>query len=117
MGLDSIWVFDNEDAHHPKFDPPLRLVGGVFSCHGKYSFRGKVYSEMIEHITGSSLYQEEIPNEEIVEMSKKLSSFEMTEELWGEFRYYESQDISQFKDIVRMFKTYGDAGANLIGWW
>lgn len=117
MGLDSIWIFKDKKKHHPKFNPKLNLVGGMFSCHGKYSFRGKVYNTLIIEITGVSLYQECIPNAVIKQMSKKLSAFKMTDKKWGEYQMYSDQPLSEFNDIVRMFKEYADAGACLIGWW
>lgn len=112
MGLDSFWSKDKETVHL-EFDPPLNLCGGLFSGNGNGSFRGKVYSELIEWATGESLYQERIPNETVKDMARKLNGIEFQEFL--NMDYYCSEE--QWADLQRMFKAYADAGADLLGWW
>jgi hypothetical protein len=63
MGLDTYAVYPNDDDNdRGDFVPDdifsgINLCGGMFSGGGS-SFRGKVYSETIEHITGVNLYSE-----------------------------------------------------------
>lgn len=115
MGLDSFWVMPGEtDEHpveHPVFVPLLRLCGGMFSEHGRQSFRGKVYSPIIERLTGVSLYQDEIPNGIIQEIADKLDAADSSD--MGGY----GLDQDEFLDLQRMFRTYADAGATLRGWW
>jgi len=123
MGLDSMWVVPviNAKNEDPDFDPPLRLVGGVFSEHGRGSFRGKVYSDIIENITGVNLYQGTIPSPTIREMSEKLEAFELTEEFYEDNRIWVGQTFEEYSeqinDLKRMFAAYAKAGASLHGWW
>jgi hypothetical protein len=50
MGLDCFWV---RRGHKVTFDPPLNLVGRVFSGHGKGSFRGQIYANFIKSVSGT----------------------------------------------------------------
>jgi hypothetical protein len=121
MGLDNYWKLPKESEHHPDFNPPLHLIGGVFSCYGKHSFRGKVYSDIIEKITGVSLYQSEIPNTMIKEMAGKLQAFTPTEGFFQDYHRWTGETFEQFSDEIndlkRMFSAYAEAGACLLGWW
>lgn len=105
MGLDSMWSGSVEG----NFD----VCGGIFSGHGNSSFRGKVYNNLIEEVTGVSLYQEEIPNSTILEMGRKL----------GQIPFDDVKKIApnieqkEFFDVVLMFQTHGKAGHSLRGWW
>jgi hypothetical protein len=121
MGLDSMWVVPvvNAKNEDPDFDPELRLVGGAFSRHGKGSFRGKVYSDIIENITGVNLYHKTIPNPIIREMSEKLEAFELSKEFYKDNRIWEGQTYEEYSeqinDLKRMFAAYAEAGASLHG--
>jgi hypothetical protein len=125
MGLDNAWVLPGKDngcsKKHPNFDPPLNLVGGMFSGYGRCSFRGKVYSDRIEKITGESLYQQGIPNTTIRKMAAKLREFRATEEFFHDYHCWQGDTfdrfLSEINDIRRMFIAYADAGASLAGWW
>ena len=101
--------------HHPKFDPPIHLVGGMFSCHGKYSFRGKVYSDIIEKTWGCGLYLDEIPNKDILEIALSLENadYEMIKDCYP----HHTMSKDEFFDLKRMFRAYADAGASLLGWY
>lgn len=113
MGLDSIWVTEGgTDVFNLDFTPPLQLCGGLFSGHGTGSFRGKVYSYLIEDITGESLYQERIPNATVRMMAEKLSDLPTA---YAVHRYQVS--VREYEDLRRMFAAYAQAGADLVGWW
>jgi hypothetical protein len=116
MGLDSFWKLP-KGRKQPLFKPDLHLIGGIFSGFGKGSFRGKVYAGLIEVVTGESLYHETIPNTTIKEMADKMQVFNMTPEMWEEWKPYEDDNIQEWHDLVRMFRAYADAGASLHGWW
>lgn len=123
MGLDNAWVLpgDNGCSKHPKFDPPLNLVGGIFSGYGRCSFRGKVYIDRIEKITGESLYQQKISNIVIRKMAEKIREFRATEEFFRDYHHWQGDTfdrfLSEMDDLRRMFITYAETGASLVGWW
>jgi hypothetical protein len=96
----------------------FKICGGVFSGHGNESFRGKVYAQFVEDITGISLYgytneSNEISNEVIRDMAEGLEATE-----WRD-SYVENYDIEEqeFKDLVRMFKLHAEAGHYLVAWY
>jgi len=111
MGLDNFWreSFDSEVCFILEFDPPLNLCGGMFSEHGSGSFRGKVYAEFIEEVSGFSLYND-LNNEEVRKISEKLNNYKDLKE---------SDGIRElvFEDLKRMFSEYARAGAVLIAWY
>ncbi len=130
MGLDSFWrlpkyplnsdlnekmfmELGNEKVEHPKFNPPLKLVGEITSGHGVESFRGKVYTDFIGDITEISLFQEEMSNEQVKKIADKLEATEYKKD------WEEDYDLTKqnFNDLKRMFRAYADIGATLDGWW
>ena len=109
MGLDSYWeVATHMGQLHPEFDPPLQLCGGLFSEHGRGSFRGKVYEDAILEVTGVSLYQEVIDADTIKAMAAKLDAFRLVEQ---------GLEPDEARDMCRMFTTYAATDASLRGWW
>lgn len=126
MGLDNFWIRDPTDKQvvDLPFDPPLHLVGGMFSGHGAGSFRGKVYAAIVEEATGVSLYQGFIPNETVQAMATSLRTwFDALPS--DESRGVRDTDASrlwhvpraQLSDLVRMFEGYAAEGCGLAGWW
>lgn len=113
MGLDSFWEVP-EGTKEPTFDPPLRLCGGMFSGHGKGSFRGKVYYSAIQEVSGVSLYQERMEPGDVKRIADALAAYEPTEE-WLE--RHNILSMKEWNDLVRMFRGYADVGASLLGWW
>ena len=84
------------------------------------SFRGKAYADFIENISGISLYQENMSNDEVREIAEALEAGDMKEmvellrEDWGGG---EEDYFQHITDLTRMFRAYADAGAILHGWW
>lgn len=111
MGLDSIWV--NQDNSKGVIPGKFNVCGGMFSDNGNQSFRGKVYNQIIESVTGVSLYQEEIPNETIKQMTDALKSIKWN----SQFGFDHDIDSDEFSDLVRMFEAHASAGHKLVGWW
>ena len=118
MGLDNFWEIP-EGSEQAEFDPPLKLCGGMFSSHGEGSFRGKVYSTLVETVTGESLYQDEITPSAVREMAASLSRMEFAS-LPEDFRVGSSDLVvsrEEYEDLRRMFASYASLGATLKGWW
>lgn len=116
MGLDSAWVkmcIPGKTAPEVTFNPPLNLIGGLFSGHGQGSFRGKCYAARIEELTGVSIYQEWISNNVIHSMADKLTEWRIAQGDYPNSSEVDSDD----DDLVRMFRKYADAGFGLVGWW
>lgn len=117
MGLDSFWVMP-EGKETIVFSPSLQVCGGMFSNAKMGSFRGKIYAELIQKISGISLYQDKISNEDILHISNRLEetvkSGEMEDAVKSTYYDLNKQEI---KDLCRMFKKFGQAGASLINSW
>ena len=88
------------------------LVGGMFSGHGSDgSFRGKVYDEDVERITGESLYQEEIDNETVKSMAEAL------EEAASDGDKVLVNDEDHLPALATWFRVAADNGYTVTGWW
>ena len=106
MGLDNYWVDENNEIIK---DRGFGLCGGMFSGDGSGSFRGKVYDDIIEEITGVSLYQERIEPAVVAEMADKLAATSWNRKFGiGE---------NEYDNLVAMFVHYAQVGAALVGWW
>lgn len=113
MGLDNFW----ESGKTVSFDAPLRLCGSFTSENTLICFRGKVYSDLIFHVTGVSLYQETIQNQTICEMATKLQATPY-ETAWGQAgTWMYTITAEEYADLQRMFAAYAKAGASLGGSW
>ena len=124
MGLDNYWEAPKGTSlEELTFDPPLRLCGGLFSGHGDGSFRGKVYSGIVEAITGVSLYEDKIDNTTVCQMADALEKQdwdELSEDIQLEL-YDPDEDNAadarrDYVDLQRMFRGYAAAGYELNSW-
>lgn len=121
MGLDSYWRIKVKDSEgkdawvangnvRPKMEITA-VCGGMFSGHGAESFRGKVYNEAVENISGESLYVEEMPPETVRKVAQALLaagpqallSYGLSEE-----------EAEQF---IEMWRANAAAESYLLGWW
>jgi hypothetical protein len=96
---------------------PNVLCGGLFSGNGAgNSFRGKVYNDVVEYVTGQSLYQEAIPPETVREMADKLEA-KTHMDLSNSF--YAKYDIkpAELQALAKWFRVVADEGGIVIGWW
>ena len=82
MGLDNFWKIP-EGEHHPVFTGiDFEIVGGMLSGSTTLdlqhtlcmSFRGKVYSNFIDELTGISLYSDLLDQEEITHIAEALKN-------------------------------------------
>lgn len=119
MGLDSFFMkkLDEPDKDGNMFSidenfPDLPLAVGIFSG-GPGGFRGKCYNDIIQQITGESLYQHIISPEKVKEMSDKLEASTSLGELMESNGWVE-EDITA---LQKAFKYASDNGLTLLGWW
>lgn len=91
------------------------IARGLFSGEGN-SFRGGTYSDFIEHVTGESLYQEEIPNLKVFKMVVLMQDFlnKFTDK-----ETYEKMDMTRAEALAlnRWLKVTALNGGSVIGWW
>lgn len=96
---------------------PAVLAGGIFSGNGAdASFRGKVYSNFIETVTGVHLYQEEIPHDQVVRMAESLQNWihnnpDLLQSQW-EITEGEIRALAEWFAVVA-----GEPDSVVVGWW
>ena len=94
----------------------LNLCGGMYSGDGSDgSFRGKVYVDIIDHITGEYLSQEWIPADTVRQMSEALQACDPKRTI-EEYEGYEDCTVAELIDLQRFFRICADRGLGLIGW-
>lgn len=90
----------------------INLIGGLLSGNGNDgSFRGKVYSWLIEEITGETLYQEWIAPDVVAQMADALGNYDV------DSSDLESEDAESLVNLCRFFRVCADRGLGLHGWW
>jgi hypothetical protein len=106
---------------HELYKHIKNLVGGMLSANGQGSFRGKCYDQFIEDITGESLYQEEIRNDNVIAMAEALEEF-----LSGHMKVkdqdlinvdYGDMSFGEARDLAKWFRVTADNGYSVVGWW
>jgi hypothetical protein len=105
MGLDTYARDVNgnlpEDAAAEFARSGIKLCGGMFSSNGEGgSFRGKVYSSLVEAATGVSLYQESIDSETVEDMNHNIKLA-----------------LQDLKELQKFFQVCVDYDLELKGWW
>lgn len=108
MGLDTYASRSNDengsltDEDKQAFlDADIHLCGGMFSGNGNDgSFRGKVYSQIVEDITNASLYSEWIDSDEVARMSECIDDY-----------------LADIEQLARFFTVCRERGLGLKGWW
>jgi len=119
VGLDNYWVKD--DKIYPiKFDPPLRVCGGVYSNSRCGSFRGKVYKELIFYLTQISLYKElsQLHIKKIAEILQKTSYDELPAGFRNVSSIFPRIKKKEYEDLRRMFVEYAKVdGIRLVPWY
>jgi hypothetical protein len=123
MGLDCFFSPPDKDTPFPEFEPELDLITGIAeSLVDLPTFRGKTYNDLIEKVTGVSLYQTEIGNMNVRGMAQSLEDW-IPEEHLGELDELlglegnASVNCQQYNDLKRMFRAHADAGFSILGWW
>jgi hypothetical protein len=86
---------------------------------GNY-FRGKLYSYLLEHITGQSLYQPWIPADVVRKMSEALDDCDPAEAIRS-YREtappYTDLDVTVVRQLRQFFRVCAGRGLGLVGSW
>lgn len=117
MGLDTyaMKMVPMDDSCFPKNN----LCGGLFSGGGN-SFRGKVYNEWVEFVTGVSLYQESIEPSVVKEMHEEMVKFLATPGSWEAFtKSGNGYGITEeeTKQLTEWFGVVAQEDGIVVGWW
>jgi len=135
MGLDTFAHKDGSLAE--TLDWPKEsegLCGGMFSGNGGGpSFRGKVYDQFIQDVTGVSLYQKHMPNREVREVADGIRDwleesigtrsfnspeFRVTVKLSPKIELDEWDiTIDEALALYHWFQFAAEQGCTVCGWW
>jgi hypothetical protein len=112
MGLDNYWR--TEDGQPATIEGNFRICGGICSGNGHDSFRGQVYSSVVEAITGISLYEDNLEPHVIDDMNDKIQECP-----YDEAKNYSQYGLSEeeWKDFKTMWDAHARAGHSLTSWW
>lgn len=117
MGLDTYAAYNKENY------PPIPseefknfdyLCGGLFSGGGS-SFRGKMYSEFIQAISGVSLYQEVMPPEQVKVVTLALHNAIFVHDEGYKGTYFVSNE--EIYSLFCWFNTVLKHEGVVLGWW
>lgn len=137
MELDNIWQLPEDSIEHPVITGGrVYIAGGMLSGPGGgqcTSFRGKVYAEFIEALSGHSLYSDELDQEAIEEIAGALEEFQAEYNLLEGRARYEflknlfSDSVSAYRietcletleHLTIMFRKYSEMeGVTLTSWY
>jgi hypothetical protein len=119
MGLDT-YAMRGPDKELTKEDQEafeaadIQLCGGILSGPPD-SFRGKVYDDLVQEITGESLYEEWIPPERVKRMYEALVKCNPEETAKGDYVYSISE--SDIINLRKFFKVCAERNLGLWGSW
>ena len=119
MGLDNYIVVEDAALYHRIREElnGLSLVRGLVTAEGSHWIRGKVYNELIEGLTGVSLYQEDIDPQTVEKIHKVLqkTKFSKAKRYMG---WWEEEDQEKaWEGIQKFFEVCVKYNASLGGWW
>jgi hypothetical protein len=94
----------------------IDLCGGIYS-DGMVSFRGKVYADAIDLVSGVNIYEQWIPPEEVRAIADAFdrSDPEDVERRTADDHY--SVTSSEVRQLTDFFDICRDRGLGLVGWW
>lgn len=96
----------------------VELAGGMYSG-GLGSFRGKLYEDLVEHITGVSLYERWIPQETVRAMAEALGRCDPDQAI-AEYEAtappYE-RTVFELLQLRAFFRVCAKRKLGLVGWW
>jgi hypothetical protein len=93
----------------------VELAGGMHSGTPG-SFRGKLYDDLVRHVTGVSLYQVWIPPEIVQRMSETFDRCDLEQAVRDVDAVYEHtpEEVLELRDF---FRVCARRRLGLVGWW
>lgn len=121
MGLDTMAMKGFRDGEHERadeewFEGTEGLSRGMMAW-GRADLRGKVYSHMIEQVSGVSLYQESISNEYVKHIALCLEDFIVNPEKFRDVMFTYNLNRKEVTQLAKWFRIAADRGCYLVGWW
>lgn len=117
MGLDTFAMRGATEAPDELFEGVGPLCGGMFSGGtGTASIRGKVYADLVERITGETLYQERIPNDIVGRMAAALEQAAARGETSLPEDYYEVSP-EEVAALAQWFRRAHESRCDVVNWW
>lgn len=112
MGLDNYW--QKSDGAPASVEGKFNICGGMLSGNGNNSFRGKIYNSVVESLTGISLYEDVIDNDNCIYIGNILRNAK-----YSEAKKYSEYDLSEeeFNDFVEMWLSHSMNGHRLVSWY
>lgn len=95
----------------------VALCGGIVSGDGGWSFRGKVYLDVVERVAGTSLMEEWIPPEEVAAIWAAFDRCDPAQvALESNGDRYPAAEI-EIRALRTFFGICAARGLGLIGWY
>lgn len=121
MGLDTMAYKEYKNGEHIPADTEWftgteQLSRGVMGADLSW-IRGKVYSHVIEQISGVSLYQETLNNETIKQIADSLTEFNDNPRKFADIVFYYNFTKTELKQLEKWFKIAAEKGCYIHGWW
>lgn len=100
----------------------INLIGGMMSGDGANgSFRGKCYSDMVEHITGVSLYKDCIDPLTVKKMGEMMlagyKDYNTVEVTYSYGEYGDDNTKDDLWSLGMLFTIAGDLGYSCVSWY
>lgn len=99
-----------------------KLCSGI--CSGcQNSFRGKIYNDYVEYVTGQTLYCTVIPEQKVSEMADKLTKFVKTFIRDEENNAFEQTHaiygvgLDEAEMLAEWFTVVAKNNGVVLGWW
>jgi hypothetical protein len=93
----------------------LQLCGGMYSGSGG-SFRGKVYADVVEHVSGVSLYEEWVPPDTVRAMADAFDRCDpdSVEREMADGVY--ATTAVEVRELRTFFRICANRGLGLVSW-
>lgn len=100
----------------------INLIGGMMSGNGANgSFRGKCYSDMVEHITGISLYEDCIDPLTVKKMGEMMlagyKDYRTNDGVYINNEYGDDNTKDDLWSLGMLFTIAGDLGYSCVSWY
>ena len=120
MGLDTIAMTEWKDGEYKQapdewFEGTPRLVRGIMGGGKENWIRGKTYNNLIQQVTGYSLY-ENLNNESVRDLSNKLNEY-MFIHCASPANRVEQISCEELRELNLWFKVAAEKGCFLHAWY